>query len=74
MKPYKGIIRISCEGKKGCLKNLKKNVQPGCMDCPEGITEILDLDEKVLFKIKVPGSKVHGSRLKVKKTSKTLNP
>jgi hypothetical protein len=54
MKPYKGIIRIVCERKKGCLKNLKKNVQPGCLDCPKGTTEILDLDEKVLFEYRSP--------------------
>ena len=71
MKPYKGIIRISCKDKKGC--KLKENVQPACLSCPQAKAEILDLEEKVLFKNKVPGSKVHGSSLKVKKTSKTLN-
>ena len=65
MKPYKGIIRISCQGKKGCLKNLKKNVQPGCLDCPQAITEILDLDEKVLFKYRSPVKRT-GKRKKTK--------
>ena len=62
MKPYKGIIRIGCERKKGCLKNLKKNVQPGCLDCPHAITEILDLDEKVLFKGKAQRQKAQRHR------------
>ena len=62
MKPYKGIIRIVCERKKGCLKNLKKNVQPGCLDCPHAITEILDLDEKVLFKGKAQRQKAQRHR------------
>jgi len=50
MIPYKGIVQISCTKKKGCLRNLKKNdVQPGCMDCPEAITQILDLEGTVIF-------------------------
>ena len=55
MTPYRGIIQISCTRKKGCLRNLKKNnVQSGCMDCPEAITRILDLDGKVIFEYKSP--------------------
>ena len=54
MKPYKGIIRIVCKKKTGCLRNLKTNVKPGCMDCPQAVTEILDLDEKVLFEYRSP--------------------
>ena len=50
MTPYKGIIQIICKKKKGCLKNLKvTDVQPGCMDCPEAVTRILDLDGKVIY-------------------------
>lgn len=63
MKPYRGIIRIICQRKKGCLKNLKKNVQPGCLDCPEALTEILDLDQKVLFKYRSPKNRT-GKRKK----------
>ena len=54
MTPYKGIIRIACTRKSGCLRNLQKDVQPGCMDCPEARTEILDLDGKVLFTYRSP--------------------
>jgi len=55
MIPYKGIIQITCKKKSGCLRNLKKNdVQPGCMDCPEAVTRILDLDGKVIFEYRSP--------------------
>jgi len=63
MKPYKGIVRISCGKKKGCVKNLRENVQPGCLDCPQAVTEILDLDEKVLFKYRSPKTRT-GKRKK----------
>lgn len=49
MRPYNGIIRITCQRKKGCLRNLKRDVQPGCLDCPEALAGILDLEGKVLF-------------------------
>ena len=55
MTPYRGIIQITCKKKSGsgCLRNLKKNdVQPGCMDCPEALTQILDLDGKVIYEYK----------------------
>jgi len=56
MTPYKGIINIKCTRKKGgCLKNLKKDdVQPGCMDCPEAVTQILDLDDTVIYEYRSP--------------------
>ena len=58
MIPYKGIMQISCTRKKGCLRNLKKaDVQPGCMDCPEAVTEILDLDGGVVFEYRSPAVK-----------------
>jgi len=53
---YKGILQISCTKKKGCLRNLKKDdVQPGCMDCPEAITRILDLEGKVIYEYSAKG-------------------
>lgn len=66
MKPYKGIIRIECRLKKGgCLRNLNKNVQPGCMDCPEAETQILDLEDKPIYKYHSPIQKT-GRRIKKK--------
>lgn len=50
MKPYRGLIIIKCEKKKGCLRSLKSNVMPECMDCTSAITEVIDLENKVLFK------------------------
>ncbi len=58
MKPYKGIIRISCKETKECVKvKLRENVQPACLNCPQAKAEILDLDEKVLFKGKAEGKR-----------------
>ena len=58
MTPYKGIIRITCLKKKGgCLRNLGEDVQPGCMDCPAAITEILDLEEKAIYEYRSPALK-----------------
>ena len=55
MAPYKGIIRISCTRKKGgCLRNLGEDVQPGCMDCPAAVTEILNLEDKVIYEYRSP--------------------
>ncbi len=56
MTPYRGIIKISCTRKKGgCLRNLKKgDVQSGCMDCPEALSQILDLDDKVIYEYRSP--------------------
>jgi hypothetical protein len=55
MTPYRGIIQITCKRKSGCLKNLKvSDVQPGCMDCPEAISQILDLEGKVIYEYKSP--------------------
>ena len=66
MTPYKGIIRITCTRKKGgCLKNLARHtsgglegdVQPGCMDCPESLTQILNLEDKVIYEYRSPALK-----------------
>ena len=54
MKPYKGIIKISCTKKTGCLRNLHKDVEPGCMDCPAAVTEILNIEGKKIFTYKSP--------------------
>jgi len=57
MKPYRGIIKIVCRKKGGCLKNLKENIKPGCIDCPEAKTQILDLEDNVLFEYESPKEK-----------------
>lgn len=50
MKPYKGIVKISCKRKDTCLKKLTGNVEPACLDCLEALIEIESLDGKVLAK------------------------
>lgn len=58
MKPCKGIVKIECERKKGgCLRNLKRDVEPGCMDCPDAKTTVVDLEGKPLFEYKSPPAK-----------------
>jgi len=55
MTAYRGIINIICTRKKGgCLRNLGSDVQPGCMDCPEALTQVLDLDDKVIYEYRSP--------------------
>jgi len=55
MTAYRGIINIVCIRKKGgCLRNLGEDVQPGCMDCPESLTQILDLDDKLIYEYRSP--------------------
>nr|BDD47299.1 hypothetical protein 2 [bacterium] len=66
MTPYKGIIRVSCKRKKGgCLKNLQNNVEPGCMDCEDSVSEILDLEDKVIYEYRSPEVK-SGKRVKAR--------
>lgn len=49
MNSCKGLHRIICTNKSGCLRGLKKDVQPDCMDCLAAITQVVDLDGKVVF-------------------------
>ena len=63
MTPYKGIVKIFCTRKSGCLQNLQKDVQPGCMDCPEALTQIIDLEDKVVYEYRSPEVRT-GSRIK----------
>lgn len=54
MNPCKGIHRITCLRKAGCARNLKvKDVQPECIGCPDALTEILDLEGKVIFEYRL---------------------
>jgi len=70
MKDYRGIIKIVCMKKSGCLRNLKKDVAPGCMDCPEAETRILSLEEKVIYRYRSPEIKT-GKRISSKTSKKT---
>ena len=64
MKSYKGIVQIRCDKKKGgCLRNLGNDVQPGCMDCPESRTIILDLEGNSIFEYVSPEERT-GERTK----------
>ena len=63
MKAYRGRINIECTRETGCLKNLKEDVQPGCMDCPEAISKIIDLEDKVIYEYCSPEIKT-GKRVK----------
>jgi hypothetical protein len=57
MKEYRGIVRIECTRKAGCPRKLKQNVQAGCLDCPEAVTRIVDLVDKVMFEYRAPEAK-----------------
>lgn len=57
MKPCKIIGQIVCTRKNGCLRNLKVNAKPSCMDCPEALTKITNFEGKVLFEYRSPETK-----------------
>jgi len=49
MKPYKGIMRISCTaGDMPCPMKLRHNVQPECIACGHAVIEVLNLEDKVI--------------------------
>ena len=51
MKPYKGIVRISCAADGAqCPMKLRDSVKPECIACAEAIIEVLDLDGKTICK------------------------
>ncbi len=68
MKPRKIIGQISCTKKTGCLRNLKKDVEPGCMDCPAAVTDILNIEGKTIYTYKSPpkktGKRISGKQYK----------
>ncbi len=70
MTPCKGIHRISCTRKGGCIltNSNEKNVQPGCIACPDALTQIIDLEDKVIFEYRAPSAIVKkiGARAKKK--------
>lgn len=70
MTPCKIIGQISCTRKKGCLRNLKEDVQPGCMDCPEALTEITNLEGKTIYEYRSPEQRT-GTRTKKTKVKKS---
>ncbi len=64
MKPYKGQFQIVCKKKGGgCLRNLNKDVEAGCMDCPNALTQVLDLAGAVIYEYQSPAQKT-GTRKK----------
>ena len=50
MKPYKGLVKIECTGKK-CPKKLT-SVIPACMDCNKSSSNIINLSGVNLKNIK----------------------
>lgn len=55
MKPYKGIVRISCTKKSGCACVSGKNTAPECLGCPDARVEVLDLKGETLYELKRAG-------------------
>ena len=49
MIPCKGIHRIICTRKTDCPRGVKKNVQPYCISCPDALTQIIDLEGKIIY-------------------------
>jgi len=74
MTPYKGILKIVCNAKKGCFKGLRDNMKPECTACPEGVTQILDLEGKVLFETKALENRRPEKQTKRARPAKTNPP
>lgn len=55
MKPYKGIVRITCTGKT-CKDKLKEPVAE-CVNCDQAVVEVVDFDYKVIAKKKAVPAK-----------------
>lgn len=64
MTPCRGIHKITCRRKSGCTRKLE-DVQPECISCQDALTQILDLEGKVLFEYQVEVKKgTKGQRYK----------
>lgn len=50
MRPYKGIIRITCLSKGKCPRSLRENVEPGCINCTQCGLTILTLEGMEIIK------------------------
>lgn len=75
MKPYKGLINIICSLEAECPKGLTENVQPECVDCPDCVFWIVDLEGKPLFECKKDKSlKVKQSKPKKKTGTRIAKP
>lgn len=68
MKPYKGIIRISCQA--GACKQRFGEPEAGCINCADGLVEILDFEDKVIAAQEAAGRKAQGPRSKAKGPSR----
>ena len=70
MKPYKGIVRLSCLKKAVCPDKVAGNVRAGCVTCESISIEILDLEDKaiaMLIPAKIVKPKKPSSNLKIAK-------
>ena len=67
--PYKGVIRIICGTKGACPVKLKNDVVASCIDCPDAVTYVLDLDGRAvhIHKAKETGKKREAAKAKRKK-------
>jgi len=68
MTPYAGIIKVHCRKKKNesCPRKLITDVEPECLSCPESLTQIMSLDDKIVFEYRPPRE---GQKEKNKRTS-----
>ena len=57
MIPCKGIHRIICTRKTDCPRGVKKNAQPDCISCPDALTQIIDLEGKIIYEYQVKEDK-----------------
>ncbi|MHB8772962.1 MAG: hypothetical protein ACYC7J_18360 [Syntrophales bacterium] len=48
--PYKGRIRIECTRETCREDKSRADVKPGCFGCTESRAEILDLDDRVVYR------------------------
>ena len=71
MTPYKGKIKLVCIEKSGCRRKLKTgDVQPSCMDCLAAITQVIDLDGKIIFEYKHELSPIKSKNVLFKRKKK----
>ena len=52
-KAYNGRVRIECLTSKTCPRKVGKDVLASCLDCPEGIIEILGPEGEALATLRI---------------------
>ena len=65
MIPCKGIHRIICTRKTDCPRGVKKNAQPDCISCPDALTQIIDLEGKIIYEYQVKEERHKGTEAPV---------